>query len=557
MGDYSNKDWLDNPQFLKERCNMGNNRFCAMLDMSRNGVMLLEKVKEYIDLLSKMGYNSLMLYTEDTYEVENEPYFGYLRGRYTEKEIIELDRYAQSKGIELIPCIQTLAHLNTIFRWKKYGKLNDIRDILLVENEDTYKLIENMFLTLSKTYTTRTAVIGMDEAHLIGRGKYLDKNGLKNAYDLMLSHLKKVAEIAQKYGFETVMWSDMFVKISNNGEYYGKNILIPQERLDEIPQNVSLAYWDYYHKEKADYLEMINTHNGLQSPLWFAGGVWTFTGFTPNLQFSMQATKAAMEACREKEIQNIIMTVWGDDGRECSCFTALPILYYAIETYKGNTDLESIKAGFKEIVGIEFDVFMLLEVPNMLPNNIATTNNPSKYMLYNDLFSGIYDTLVIGNEEMYFYKAKELLKPYINKGQYCELFRLQYHLCCVLELKYTLGVELRTAYQKSDRAVLSLLVRKIRLTVSRVRAFLRQFEKVWEIEHKPQGLEVHQHRLGGLISRMSYCENALARYLKGEISEIPELGEMLLDYTGEGENYQKCVLQSNWWLENVSVNIMG
>ena len=51
-----------------------NKRFCAMLDMSRNGVMLPHKVEEYIDILSKMGYNSLMLYTEDTYEVENEPY---------------------------------------------------------------------------------------------------------------------------------------------------------------------------------------------------------------------------------------------------------------------------------------------------------------------------------------------------------------------------------------------------------------------------------------------------------------------------------------------------
>lgn len=534
-----------------------NNRFCAMLDMSRDGVMLPCKVKEYIDILAQMGYDSLMLYTEDTYEVENEPYFGYLRGRYALSEISELDRYAESKGLELIPCIQTLAHLNGIFRWKKYGSLNDIRDILLVENEGTYELIENMFRTLSKTYRTRTVMIGMDEAHLLGRGKYLDKNGIKNAYDLMLSHLNRVSEIAAKYGFETVMWSDMFVKIANNGEYYGKNIRIPQNVIEQIPSNVSLAYWDYYHREKDDYIEMINTHGGLKNPLWFAGGVWTFTGFTPNLQFSMQATKAAMEACREKQVNNIVMTVWGDDGRECSCFAALPILYYAIETYKGNTDLKSIKEKFKEIVGVEFDAFMLLEIPNMLPDNIATNNNPSKYMLYNDLFSGFYDTLVAGDEGAYYDKAKNLLKPHVNSGKYCELFRLQYRLCCVLELKYTLGVELRRAYKNNDRQTLGVLVRKIHRTVFKVRAFLRQFEKVWESEYKPNGLEVHQHRLGGLISRMAYCENTLLRYLKGELSKIPELEETLLDYTGDGENYRKCFLQSNWWLANVSVNVMG
>ena len=54
-------------------------RFGAMLDCSRNAVMTPQKVKEYADLLKKMNYNMLMLYTEDTYEIPDEPYFGYLR----------------------------------------------------------------------------------------------------------------------------------------------------------------------------------------------------------------------------------------------------------------------------------------------------------------------------------------------------------------------------------------------------------------------------------------------------------------------------------------------
>ena len=84
--------------------------FGVMLDCSRNGVMKPEAVKRMIDCLQKMGYNALELYTEDTFEVEGEPYFGYLRGRYTGAELKELDLYAAAHGIELIPCIQTLAH---------------------------------------------------------------------------------------------------------------------------------------------------------------------------------------------------------------------------------------------------------------------------------------------------------------------------------------------------------------------------------------------------------------------------------------------------------------
>jgi hypothetical protein len=36
------------------------------------------------------------------------------------EELKEIDVYAQKCGMEVIPCIQTLAHLNQIFRWPKY-----------------------------------------------------------------------------------------------------------------------------------------------------------------------------------------------------------------------------------------------------------------------------------------------------------------------------------------------------------------------------------------------------------------------------------------------------
>ena len=75
--------------------------FGVMLDMSRNGVMNIATLKKYIDNLSLFGYNMLQLYTEDTYEVNNEPYFGYLRGGYKKAEIKEIDEYCKQKGSPL------------------------------------------------------------------------------------------------------------------------------------------------------------------------------------------------------------------------------------------------------------------------------------------------------------------------------------------------------------------------------------------------------------------------------------------------------------------------
>ena len=48
-------------------------RFGTMLDMSRNAVMNVESVKQWIDITGEMGYNTLMLYTEDTFELAGRP----------------------------------------------------------------------------------------------------------------------------------------------------------------------------------------------------------------------------------------------------------------------------------------------------------------------------------------------------------------------------------------------------------------------------------------------------------------------------------------------------
>ena len=147
--------------------------FGVMIDCSRNAVMTPDALKKFITILAKMGYNQVQLYMEETYEVDGEPYFGYLRGRYTQEELKDLDSFCAGIGVELVPCIQTLAHMNAAVRWPKYAAITDIRDILLVGDERTYELIENMFSSLRKCFRTDKIHIGMDEAAMLGRGKYL------------------------------------------------------------------------------------------------------------------------------------------------------------------------------------------------------------------------------------------------------------------------------------------------------------------------------------------------------------------------------------------------
>jgi hypothetical protein len=105
----------------------------VMYDCSRNSVPTVATAKKILVKMALMGYNTLMLYTEDTYTVESRPEFGHYRGRYSREELRAVDDYAYALGIEVIPCIQALAHLERFLRWQNTCDIKDNDYILLAK----------------------------------------------------------------------------------------------------------------------------------------------------------------------------------------------------------------------------------------------------------------------------------------------------------------------------------------------------------------------------------------------------------------------------------------
>ena len=532
--------------------------FGVMLDMSRNAVMTVDGVKKYIDNLYKMGYNTLMLYTEDTYEVEDEPYFGFMRGRYTFEEIKEIDAYAMQKGIELIPCIQTLAHLQAIFHWPEYAcKTRDCNDILLCGEERTYTLIENMFKTIAKTFTSRRVNIGMDEAWMLGFGEFRMKNGIKTHAEIMKQHLAKVVEICNKYGFKPMMWSDMFFRMAiKSGGYYEKGVKISEEIKAVAPKEVSLVYWDYYNTDKVMYEEMIKSHLQFDNEIWFAGGAWAWQGFAPFNKFSMKTSKLAMRACKKYGIKNVFITVWGDNGRECSPNAILPSLFYAKQVYDGCENMTEIKAKFKETIGEDFDAMVGLDMLNEINGFKCKTVNPSKYMFYGDPFFNAFDHTVVGGEgEQYKRQYKRLKKYAKQSANFSYIFESEATLAKALSVKYELGFNTRKLYQAGDIDGLKAIIPEYKKAIKYTEDFYQVFKTLWYKENKPNGFDVIEIRIGGLLLRLKSCKERLQDYVDGKLKEIPELNEKLLEtylpWETKGEP-----LNRNWWSSDITPSIL-
>jgi hypothetical protein len=396
-----------------------------------------------------------------------------------------------------------------------------------------------MFATLAECYTTRNINIGMDEAHMLGLGKYLQKHGLVDRHKLLLKHLRRVLEIAGKYGFKPHMWSDMFFRLANKGEYVAEN-KIPQEVIDEVPEEIALAYWDYYATEEEHYDKMFSAHEEFGRDLWFAGGAWCWNSFAPNNALSLKTMKPAMKQVRAHGVKNVLVTMWGDDGHDCSFFSTLPALY-AIKRYAdGEYDENVIATEFEKLFNVSFADMMRLDLPNKTKFNpdMTAIRNACKSLLYNDCFLGWKDHPLEAEMPIpYGEYAKELYGLVARTGEYGYLFENLANLCAVLEYKAELGVYTRRAYQAGDKEALKALLPRYEEASKRVKVLHKSMKAIWMRDNKPYGWEVQEVRFAGLASRLLDCKERIEEYLEGKVENIPELEEEILPYADWGLQY--------------------
>lgn len=507
-----------------------------MIDVSRRAVLRVETVKDIMRRMARMGLNQLMLYTEDTYEMKKYPYFGYMRGRYTAEELKEIVAYGNKLGIETVPCIQTLAHLARALRWPDFEDMRESQNILFIGEEKTYELIDEMLKTARECFTTSKIHIGMDEAHGVGLGKYLEKHGYTDRFKLLCGHLERVLEIASKYGFEPMMWSDMFFRLgSKTGDYYDTSAKMPDNIAELIPKGIQQVYWDYYNTSSDMYEFMIQAHQQMGCPIVFAGGVWTWGSPSVNYCQTFKSTAPALEACRKYGIKDVFATMWGDDGAECSVYQALlGMQLYAQYNYGGETEGSGLAEAFRICAGCDAEAFLLFDADNFEENDSGAASTAAKQVLYQNPLTGLLDK----NFEMIDLKSHygdilNKLEKLPNQGEFEEMFECQRSLVRVLRDKCDIGIRLKKAYDAKDKKALGELSGELFDLEKNILVMHERREHLWDIQNKPFGFEEVGMHLGGLEASVRRAAKRAAAYAEGKIDAIDELAEERLYYNGK------------------------
>lgn len=510
-----------------------------MFDLSRNTVMNMAGFKAMLRKLAMMGFNTAMLYMEDTYEIKGEPYFGYMRGRYSEAELRELDRYAADLQIELIPSIQTLAHLEEFLKWEAAANLKDTRGILLVGEESTYRFIEKMIEAATRPFRTKRIHIGMDEAEELGRGIYQNKFGYKDRLELMVSHLERVLAIVNEKDLEPMMWSDMFLKLASDTgiDQYDMNIEISNEFKQIVPKNVELVFWDYYHTDVKDYQSLIRKHKEMHGTPIFAGGIWVWNTFGDNYTLSLKASEAALLACKKEGVRDVFVTLWGDDGYESNYYIAmLGLQYYAEHQYSETVNEKTWHERLEFCTGLNAETYMYLNELDNIPGvkkGSSDQTNPSKFLLWQDVLLGLFDKHIEGLAVGAHYEqlSQKIANARDKLRELDFILDVPEKLANVLAIKAEIGLRLKCAYDADDRNTLrEITTSELPEMMKRVLALRQAHKAQWMKLNKPFGWEVLDIRYGGLVSRITTAMERLTAYADGHLAGIDELEQDRLPF---------------------------
>ena len=140
---------------------------------------------------------------------------------------------------------------------------------------------------------------------------------------------------------------------------------------------------------------MLNVHKQLSDKTVFAGGCWIWNGIAPNYSRSFTCTKAALSTCKKYQVQEVFCTAWLDNGAETPVDAILPgaalFAHLGFHDVYDQAELEeefhnATGSSLKEFIKLDrFDTLFLGEQVNI------KSENPSKYLLYQDPMLGIFD----------------------------------------------------------------------------------------------------------------------------------------------------------------------
>ena len=218
---------------------------CLQIDLARQKETVAF-VKSYADFAAKYGYNALILYLENAVRTPSVPFFRE-EDTYSAEEITEIVNYAERLGLDVIPALENLGHLEKFFLYPELEDLSEITDVTTqgrgfdryprgacgcVTNPRLNEFFDRYITEVCSLFHSEYVHMGLDEPFdlaVCDRCKAAMVAGTDKS-ELFLGHILHTYRLCKKMGKTMMMWDDFF-------EY--------ADIVERLPRDIVLCNWNY------------------------------------------------------------------------------------------------------------------------------------------------------------------------------------------------------------------------------------------------------------------------------------------------------------------------
>ncbi len=204
----------------------------------------LEFIYSYVDFAVKYEYNTIFLYLENAVRTKNTAFFSQ-DDTYSEEEIKSIVSYAKKKGVQVIPALETLGHLEKFFRYEELIPLAEKDEFEMgrklyshkytcgcVSNPKFIEFMDEYVKDVVSLFDSKYVHVGLDETFNFAVCKDC-RSRIENgepAKEIFYKYVMHVYDLIKSLGKTMMMWDDFF-------EYF--------DVVERLPRDIVMCNWNY------------------------------------------------------------------------------------------------------------------------------------------------------------------------------------------------------------------------------------------------------------------------------------------------------------------------
>lgn len=310
-----------------------------LLDVSRGKVPTRATLFDLVDLCSRLRLNVLMLYIEHSFDFRRHPEIGRDASPLDAQTILALDAYAADRGVELIPCLQSLGHMERLLSLDRYAHLaeSDRRWSISPNHPETQPLLEQLYDEFLPLFRSSRFNANCDEPFDLGRGQSARRQPHKSPGALFTDHVNRLERLARSHDKRLMIWADFAHKHPDS--------------LSRLNPNVVLLDWWYEAAFDADRIRKLRS-KGFDS--WVCPGTSSWNCLFPRTKNSQENIARWAEAGRRHLASGLLNTDWGDFGHYNALGVSLhSYAWGAQQAWSGETEAARFDRAFARQVFAE------------------------------------------------------------------------------------------------------------------------------------------------------------------------------------------------------------